>query len=170
MGAQGTPLGPRFRSGRLCDFRRQFARPGLPFEMTPWTVVRLKGTLGTAQKGHESVTRNIFFFKRYRSDIDTTATDLLLPPMDSDGGELETSRLGISEQDVHTPSRGCVENQEGPHRTTPEGREGAGLAETLEPGSVYEHVVSTPPRAESERYILRPRPLPSSKLRDFLVT
>ncbi|KAJ1148546.1 hypothetical protein NDU88_001374 [Pleurodeles waltl] len=37
----------------------------LPFEMTPWTVVRRKGTLVTAQKGPESMTRNISFFKRY---------------------------------------------------------------------------------------------------------
>ncbi|KAJ1157838.1 hypothetical protein NDU88_010535 [Pleurodeles waltl] len=142
----------------------------LLFEMTPWTVVRLEWTLVTAQKGHESVTQYILFFKRYRSDIDTTANDLLLPPTDADGGESETSRLNTSEQNVHAPRGWCVENQESPHGTTMEGREGDGLAETLEPGTVHERVVCTPPWGGTERYNLCPRPLPSSKLWDFLVT
>ncbi|KAJ1198245.1 hypothetical protein NDU88_002088 [Pleurodeles waltl] len=102
--------------------------------MTPWTVVRRKGTLVTAQKGHESVTWNISFFKLYQSDIDTTDNDLLLPPMDADGGELQTSRFSASAQEVRTPHGGCVENQGSPPGTTPEGREGDDLAETLEPG------------------------------------
>ncbi|KAJ1201065.1 hypothetical protein NDU88_004881, partial [Pleurodeles waltl] len=108
----------------------------LPFQMTPWTVVRRKGTLVTAQKS----------------------------------GESETSLLGTSDQDVHTSCGGCVENQESPHGTTPEGRKGHDLAETWEHGTVQEHVVSTPPRGGSERYNLHPRLLPSSKLQDFLVT
>ncbi|KAJ1137874.1 hypothetical protein NDU88_004270 [Pleurodeles waltl] len=90
--------------------------------------------------------------------------------INADGGESETSRLGTTEQDVHTPRGGCVENQESPHGTTPEGLEGDDLAETLVPGAVHEGAVSSPPRGGSERYNLRPRPLPSSKLRDLLVT
>ncbi|KAJ1191693.1 hypothetical protein NDU88_001009 [Pleurodeles waltl] len=140
----------------------------LKFEMTPWTVVTRKGTLVTAQKGHESVTQNISFFKRYQSDIDTTANDLLLPPTNDDGGESETSRLGASDPDVYIPRKKvCVDNQGSPHRTTPEGCEGDELAETWEPGMVHECVVSNPPWGGSERYNLCPRTLPSSKLRTF---
>ncbi|KAJ1169728.1 hypothetical protein NDU88_001619 [Pleurodeles waltl] len=142
----------------------------LPSEMTPWTVVRPKGTLVTAQKDHESVTRNISFFKPYRSDINTAATVLVLPLTDTDGGESETSHFGIPEQDVHTPHGECVESQEGPHGTTAEGREGDGLADASESSTGPKRVVSTPPRGGSKRYHLRPRLLPSSKLRVFLAT
>ncbi|KAJ1115032.1 hypothetical protein NDU88_003260 [Pleurodeles waltl] len=136
--------------------------------MTPWTVVRGKGTLVIAQKGRESVTRNILFFKLYQSNSDTTENDLLLPPMDADGGESETSHVDTSEQDVRTHSGRCVENQGRPPGITLEGRKGDDLIETLEPGIGQERAMSTPPRGGSERYHLRPRLLPSSKLRDFL--
>ncbi|KAJ1160304.1 hypothetical protein NDU88_000806 [Pleurodeles waltl] len=139
----------------------------LPFEMTPWTLMRRKGTLVTAQKDRELVTQNISFIKRYQSDIDTTANDLLLPTPDHDGGESGTSRLGASDQEVHTPRGGCGDNQESPHGTKPEGGEDDELAETWEPSMVHECVVSNPPRGGTERYHLRPRPLPSSKMGTF---
>ncbi|KAJ1154108.1 hypothetical protein NDU88_006864 [Pleurodeles waltl] len=92
-----------------------------PFEMMPWTVVRIKGTLVTALKGHESVTHNILFFKQYRSDTATTATDVLPPPTDSDGLESGVSCLGTPELEITTRRGKFLEQNGSPQGVTSDG-------------------------------------------------
>ncbi|KAJ1097606.1 hypothetical protein NDU88_002723 [Pleurodeles waltl] len=61
----------------------------LPFELMPWTVERVRGTMATATKGHESVTRNSSFFKRYLSE--NTPADAGTTTQLSDSNSVETS-------------------------------------------------------------------------------
>ncbi|KAJ1136977.1 hypothetical protein NDU88_003390 [Pleurodeles waltl] len=142
----------------------------LPFEMMPWTVVRIRGTLVADQKVHESVTPNISFFKQYRSDTASTATDASPPPTVSDGLELGDNFLCTPELEITTPQGECLENNGGSQGVTSDECEGVRHPEESGLDGTGKTVVRVPLRAGDGRYHLRPRPLPSSKLRDFILT
>ncbi|KAJ1136263.1 hypothetical protein NDU88_002680 [Pleurodeles waltl] len=141
----------------------------LPFEMTPWTVVRIRGTMVTAKKGQESVTRNIHFFKQYRSDTTPTASDASPPHNDSDGMESGDDCVGTPELEITTLRGDCLENNVGSQGVTSDGCDDGCQPEIPGLDGTAETVVSVALRAGARRYHLRPRPLPSSKLPDFVL-
>ncbi|KAJ1169012.1 hypothetical protein NDU88_000921, partial [Pleurodeles waltl] len=81
-------------------------RPGgkfrLPFEPMPWTVLRIRGTMVTAVKDHEQVTRNISFFKRYRSEDCGTEEDSSTPLPEEESAETGNDYADILESRVTT--------------------------------------------------------------------
>ncbi|KAJ1101188.1 hypothetical protein NDU88_006260 [Pleurodeles waltl] len=72
----------------LVKCRRGGSKFVLPFEKDPWVVSEVKGTMITATRGQETVTRNILFFKKMPfSDFPVTGEDPRKSSCGSDPGD-----------------------------------------------------------------------------------
>ncbi|KAJ1171820.1 hypothetical protein NDU88_003678 [Pleurodeles waltl] len=149
--------------------RRTGGRFKLPFELVPWTVMRTRSTMITVMSRGESVTRNVSFFKRYRSEgVETRAG----------AGELHDDSDCVENSDdpqlfPELAEKNCLGNvQDGDPQLS------GGTSVALERDSMERLLVgsdpagtveSVPLRASSGRFHLRPPPPLSSTLRDFVL-
>ncbi|KAJ1165021.1 hypothetical protein NDU88_005451 [Pleurodeles waltl] len=148
--------------------RRPKGKFKLPFELMPWTIVKISGTMITAICEKEYINRNVSFFKCYWSDgrgpvscdadesdnledIERREEEVITGPPEDKGmcapQERELDRMSDSSV---APSRGVSE----------------GLSGGSNPTSAERRV---PQREGLVRYDPRPRPVPSSQLRDFVL-
>ncbi|KAJ1200663.1 hypothetical protein NDU88_004484 [Pleurodeles waltl] len=115
-----------------------------PYEPGVWTVTGMSGTMVTAEKGSERVTRNISWFKK--------ATFV--------------EHSGDQEAKDQFPDWSTTESPE-------QDREGE-LPSAAGPGCLRQPVSAPPAtqsreaRSQTGRYCLRPNPPPSQKLKDFM--
>ncbi|KAJ1198914.1 hypothetical protein NDU88_002752 [Pleurodeles waltl] len=148
-------------------------RPGgkfrLPFELVPWTVVRIRGTMVTAVKGNEQVTGNISFLKHYLSEDLGAAGDTPTPSANCESKEAVDDCPDILESGVPTLRDDCPEDTVVRPRGETEGQERDSQSPTQRPNGNTETLMNVPPQVVMERYHLRPQPVPSSKLKDFLL-
>ncbi|KAJ1191727.1 hypothetical protein NDU88_001043 [Pleurodeles waltl] len=73
----------------LVKYRHPGGKFRLPFEVKPWTVTAVKGTMVTVSQGLKKVTRNISQFKRL---------SLIIPPGSKDGSSDTTGAQRDQEQ------------------------------------------------------------------------
>ncbi|KAJ1170698.1 hypothetical protein NDU88_002571 [Pleurodeles waltl] len=142
----------------------------LPFEAVPWTVGQVKGTLITAQKGNDSITRNVPFFKWYRS--------LESPPRE-DGGD--STHICVTPREVGTPVPSpngsttlspAVGQDEVPNQGTLDESQSGGRDDEAgcQSGSVTSNENAVVQTHGTTRYHLTPKPQVSTRLKDFVVT
>ncbi|KAJ1137468.1 hypothetical protein NDU88_003866 [Pleurodeles waltl] len=143
-----------------------------PFESSLWTVTRVKGTLVTATRGSESVTRNISCFKTYHGD-----------QRDRQGSENDSGQYREDEEDREdeefrrpsTSAEGCL--MRGPSQTR-EGREEDKITALDPPAQIEEGQLTEVPSENSRnevvqqrgmgRYNLRSRTSPPERLKDYI--
>ncbi|KAJ1085901.1 hypothetical protein NDU88_006025 [Pleurodeles waltl] len=153
----------------LIKNRRPVGKFRLPFEPMPFTVVRIRGTMVTAVKDQEQVTRNISFFKRYRSENCGAEGDTSTPLPGGKTAEAGDDYPDILELGVTTFRDDCPEDTVPHPRGMMEGQEGDSQSTPPRPNGNAGTLTNAPPHAGTERYHLRPKPIPSRKLKDFLV-
>ncbi|KAJ1135370.1 hypothetical protein NDU88_001810 [Pleurodeles waltl] len=148
--------------------RRSGSKVLLPFEKDPWVVIAKKGTMITARRKHETVTRNISFFKVFRlnsggMDREPSSPSAIEYENRNEGsvvcGNSQStlhSPVMLSDDPMSTDQRGAdVQSVELPHDAD------QGTPETRPVGVL-------PPRQGLERYNLRLRPPRSTKLQGFV--
>ncbi|KAJ1191648.1 hypothetical protein NDU88_000964 [Pleurodeles waltl] len=77
--------------------RHPCSKFNLPFESVPWRIVKIKGTMVTAAKGAETITRNIALLKHYLPASHPTHKELTI------SGETEQINDGESVSDNENP-------------------------------------------------------------------
>ncbi|KAJ1142314.1 hypothetical protein NDU88_008640 [Pleurodeles waltl] len=136
-----------------------------PFEPYPLAVVRIKGTLVTAKRNEETVTRNIFWFKQYNYEEKALEETTLRDDVKEEPEEF-----------VMPEVRGDICPLVGAHCSpeTRQGVEAAGAGELNQEvgmrGSekIPEVVVPEPSlKRGGDRYNLRPRITTPRKLKDY---
>ena len=148
-----------FRPGELVLVKDR--HPGskfcLSFEPTPWSIVRVRGTMITATKGGEFITRNVSFFKRHQA------------PLSPPGEAVRPRGLVEDSANEHAGSADLTEElpEVRPATSGPQGH--------LSPASNPARVEPTPAgdvpeasqRSLATRYNLRNNPASSQRLRDY---
>ena len=95
----------------LIKYRHPGSKFRLPFEPRAWKITDIKGTMITAQRGGESITRNVSFFKKHvlprreedRAEQQVADTD---DPLSSEPElVVGTSRRSPSQQPRRHPDR-----------------------------------------------------------------
>ncbi|KAJ1129792.1 hypothetical protein NDU88_008157 [Pleurodeles waltl] len=156
------------RDIRVGDFvlvrnRRSGSKFLLPFEKDQWVVIAKKGTMITERRKHETVTRNISFFKVFRlnsggMDSEPSSPSAIEYEYGDEGGVV----CGSSQSTLHSPEMlgddslltdqrsANVASVELPHDAD------QGTPETIRPRQGVEH------------YNLHPHPPRSTKLQGFV--
>ena len=126
-----------------------------PFEREVWTVVAIKGTMVTVQRYNTRVTRNGSWFKwaysRPSSTRETEAADndmIVTRPdeCDDDGKDCESSSTPAAPTSVRADTQSTV------------------LRESKNTDNIH----GSERNCRSQRYNLRPHPVPSQTFRDFV--
>ncbi|KAJ1143533.1 hypothetical protein NDU88_009841 [Pleurodeles waltl] len=138
----------------------------LPFEKDPWIVSDVKGTMITAKRGPESITRNISFYKKvYASDF-PVPIDILSGDQDYDDVMLQSS--GFETNDAFLDGALCPDVQNpGGSMVVDHGSGDQLVEESITSGSGLAGPV-TSTRGDG-LYNLRPHPQCSTRFRDFVV-
>ncbi|KAJ1206954.1 hypothetical protein NDU88_002347 [Pleurodeles waltl] len=138
----------------------------LPFEKDPWVVSDVKGTMITAKRGPESITRNISFYKKvYASDF-PVPIDVSSGDQDYDDVMLQSSGCASNGAFIAGGQSADVQNPGG----SMELDHGSGdrlVGESIASGSGQVGPI-TSTRGDGP-YNLRPRPQCSTRFRDFVV-
>ena len=126
------------------------------FEQEPWTITQVKGTMITATRRHQSVTRNVSWFKRAQREVT------------QDPG-LESWREGQESAESPREGEGSSLTESLPTRRLDSSRvpkDGRGMEVSDEPRGLQEEEGAG--RTRSQRYNLRPQPLPSQRFKDYV--
>ncbi|KAJ1145148.1 hypothetical protein NDU88_011440 [Pleurodeles waltl] len=164
----------RKRGAKKCDIcvgdtvlvkcRKGGSKFVLPFEKDPWIVSDVRGTMITAKRGPESITRNISFYKKvYASDF-PVPIDISSGDQDYDDVMLQSS--GFETNDAFLDGGLCSDVQNPGGSMVLDHGSGDQLVEESVTSGLADPVSST--RGDGP-YNLRPRPQCSTRFRDFVV-
>ncbi|KAJ1119161.1 hypothetical protein NDU88_007347 [Pleurodeles waltl] len=128
-----------------------------PFELMPWTVVRIRGTMLNAVKDQEQVTRNISFFK-HRSEGHGVEEDTSTPPPGGESAEAGMTTLTFWSRG-HNPPRRWPRRYSAPSLRYDGHQEGDSQSPPLRPNGNAGTLMNDFPCAGTERYHLRPKPV-----------
>ncbi|KAJ1103622.1 hypothetical protein NDU88_001043 [Pleurodeles waltl] len=149
--------------------RRSGSKFMLPFEKDSWVMSAIKGTMVTAKRNQETITRNISFFKIFHmSGGGMEIEQTLSPATVSDGDDKGSVHFGNRRfplphprMAVDTPLLAAEEGADMPDSEVTQSSD-QGLPESLPVGLL-------PPGQGLNHYNSRPRPPKSTKLRGFVV-
>ncbi|KAJ1156629.1 hypothetical protein NDU88_009347 [Pleurodeles waltl] len=143
----------------LVHKRRSGGKFLLPFEKDPWVVSAINGTMITAKSNHETLTRNISFFKTFRMANGEMERDQI-PPQTSLFDDGDEGSVDSCDRSSMLSNPGMVVDE--PLRA---GQECAGMQGSVVVQNDNQDVPeslstsSLPPRQGLKHYSLRPRDL-----------
>ncbi|KAJ1172703.1 hypothetical protein NDU88_004547 [Pleurodeles waltl] len=138
----------------------------LPFEKDPWVVSDVKGTMITAKRGSESITRNISFYKKENASDFPVPIDFSSGDQDYDDVMLQSS--GFETNGAFIDGGLCADVQNPGGSMELDHGSGDRLVEESSTSGSGQAGPVTSTRGDGP-YNLRPRPQCSTRFRDLVV-
>ena len=126
------------------------------FEQEPWTVTRVKGTMVTATRHNQSVTRNVSWFKKSPRIVNNDLGCESPEEEQSATESIQAKDRALSSENVTPGLKDCL--------GTPGGESSPGVSG----GPRNRGDGEGAGRTRSQRYDLRPQPLPNQRLKDYV--